>query len=152
MLYLNIRRTLLIAVFMLAAAPALFAQTIGNRADIVNKKWRIIAMKCPDAMNTDANQDQFVHYYGTLTLTPSNYQNINYGTFVKVHHDASDNPIERGNYSLVADDMNGTRLILKSRKGETTTTYRVELVYPNHLTLINLGDDEKCKVTYAIAP
>lgn len=152
MLYLNIRRTLLIAVFILAAAPALFAQTIGNRADIVNRKWRIIAMKCPDAMNTDGNEDQFIHYYGTLTLTPSNYQNINYGTFIKVHNDASDNPIERGNYSLVSDDMNGTRLILKSRKGETTTTYRVELVYPNHLTLINLGDDEKCKVTYAIAP
>jgi hypothetical protein len=152
MLQMNIRRALLIAVFLFAAAPALFAQTIGNRADIINKKWRILAMKCNDAMSTGNDEDQFVHYYATLTLTPSNYQNINYGTFIKVHHDASDNPIERGNYSLVSDDMNGTRLILQSRRGETTTTYRVEMVYPHHLTLINLSDDEKCKVSYAIAP
>lgn len=150
MQHINYRNTFLIVMVFLLSAPLAFAQTMGNRADLVNKTWRIVGMKCPASMNTD-DSDQFVHYYGSLTLTPDNYNSINYGTFVQINRDMSDNPIQKGTYSLVTDEMNGTRLVLKPKRGNEVT-YRVELVYANHLTLINLGDDAKCKVSYAIAP
>jgi hypothetical protein len=149
----SINRLLLTALVFILVLPAGIAQTIGNRADLVNKTWRIMAMKCPDALSNAGDPDQYVHYYGTLTLTPAagNAQSVNYGTYVRVNRDASDNPVEKGTYSLVTDEMNGTKLVLKPKKGNEMT-YRVETVLPNHLTLINLGEDVKCKFTYAIVP
>ncbi|MBA3828705.1 MAG: hypothetical protein H0X33_07195 [Taibaiella sp.] len=149
MQYLHIRRCLLTTLMILLSVPAIKAQTNGNRHDLVNKKWRIVAMRCPTEMNTN-DEDQFVHHYGSLSLKPANASNINYGTYIRVNRDQSDNPVQHGTYALMTDDMNGTRLVLTPHNGDAIA-YRVELVYENHLTLINLGD-ARCKVIYAIAP
>lgn len=147
----HIKKFLFTALVFIMILPTGNAQTIGNRNDILNKTWRIMAMRCPDAFTNSNDPDQYVHYYGTLTLTPTNVQTANYGTYVRITRDQSDNPVEKGTYSLITDETSGTRLVLKPKRGDEVT-YRVELVYANHLTLINLGEDAKCKVTYAIAP
>lgn len=147
----QIKNFLLTAIVFIMLTPTSKAQTIGNKNDLLNKTWRIMAMKCPEELSNANDPDQYVHYYGTLRLTPTNVQTANYGTYVRITRDRSDNPVEKGTYSLITDEFGGTRLILKS-KGNEDVTYRVELVYPNHLTLVNMGDNAKCKFTYAIAP
>jgi|SRR6185437_7086357 len=141
---------LLIVLFVFALPISMYAQTTGNRTDLVNKTWRIVGMKCPDQTAT-ADNDDYVHYYGTLHLTPEIYSDINHGKYMKVYRDQRDNPKEEGTYSIITDDQNETKLILKPRKGNKVE-YRVALVYPNHLTLVQLDEAEKCRVSYAIAP
>ena len=142
----------LLLVFLMALPAALYAQSNGTRADIVNKKWRIVAMKCPE-QHSDANdEDQFVHYYSSLKLTPANnYTSNDYGSYVKVHKDVRDNPKETGTYKFTTAQDGATLLALKPKKG-MACEYRVELVHGTYLTLINMAQDEKCKVSYAIAP
>jgi len=149
---LNLRKYLIAASLCLLATPALKAQTMGDKAMLVNKTWRFVAMKCPQAMNNAANPDEFVHYYYTLTLKPANSQNMNYGEYVKLNRDLSDNPVERGTYSITSDDVNGVRIVFKPNKSKTTKEYRVETVLANYLTLINLSDNDKCKIAYAVCP
>jgi hypothetical protein len=129
---------------------AVKAQEI-NKKDLINKNWRILAMKCPEALANSSDPDQYVHYWGTLQLTPSQGEATNYGTYVKVTRDASDNPVEKGTYSLVTDENGGTQLILKPRKGDEVT-YHIDFLSENYLTLVNLSENAKCKVSYAIAP
>ena len=149
---LKLRKYLIAASLCLLAIPALKAQTMGNKALLVNKTWRIVAMKCPEALNNAANPDEFVHYYYTLSLKPSNAQNMNYGDYVKISRDVSDNPVERGTYAVTSDEVNGVRIIFKPNNSKTTKEYRVETILANYLTLINLTDNDKCKIAYAICP
>ena len=149
---LDLRKYVIFAFLFLLALPAIKAQTMGDKAWLVNKTWRFVAMKCPGALNNANNPDEFVKYYYTLSLKPSNAQNINYGEYVKVRRDVSDNPVERGMYAITSDEVNGVRIIFKPNKSKLTMEYRVETVLANYLTLINLTDNDKCKIGYAVCP
>lgn len=149
-MYAKIYRHLLI--ILLLALPVLtFAQKHTDRSKIVNKTWHIIAMKCPEQYVDSNNADQYIHYYSTIKLAPVVYNNVDYGTYTRIYRDSRDNPREFGKYSLVTDVDGSTRMILKSGSG-TTTEYRVEVVSDHYLTLYNLGDVDKCRVSYAVAP
>jgi len=120
-----------------------------NRYQLLEKTWYFVAMKCPDKIGAEA---QYIHYFSTLSLTVSNSNNINYGTYVKTYTDVRDNPKETGTYSLTTDDAGNVVLTLKKSKSGTTARYLVPMVETNHLTLIRTDDVEKCNITYAIAP
>jgi len=120
-----------------------------NRYDLLDKTWYFIAMKCPDKIGTDAH---YIHYYSTLSLTASNVNNINYGTYVKVSRDLSESPRETGTYSLNTDEVGNLMLNLKKHKTGTTAKYMVPMVEANHLTLIRTDEVEKCNINYAVAP
>ena len=51
-----------------------------NRYQLLDKTWYFIAMKCPDKIGAEG---QYIHFFATLSLTVSNSNNINYGTYVK---------------------------------------------------------------------
>ncbi len=120
-----------------------------NRYDLLDKTWYFVAMKCPDKIGADAH---YIHYYSTLSMTPSNVNNINYGTYVKVTQDLSESPKETGTYSLTTDDVGNLVLTLKKSKTNTTAKYMIPMVETNHLTMIRIDEIEKCNVTYAVAP
>jgi len=120
-----------------------------NRYDLLDKTWYFIAMKCPDKIGAEAH---YIHYYSTLSMTPANYNNINYGTYVKVSRDLSESPREMGTYSLNTDEVGNLMLTLRKNKTGTTAKYMVPMVQANHLTLIRTDEVEKCNVDYAVAP
>jgi hypothetical protein len=120
-----------------------------NRYDLLDKTWYFIAMKCPDKIGAEAH---YIHFYSTLSMTPSNYNNINYGTYVKVNRDLSESPRETGTYSLNTDEVGNLMLTLRKNKSGSTAKYMVPMVEPNHLTLIRTDEVEKCNVDYAVAP
>ncbi len=139
----------LLIILLLAMPVVMHAQ---GRADIVNRTWRIVAMKCPDQYGNVNEEDQFVKYYSSLRLTPSgSYAGNNYGTYVRVNRDARDNPRETGNYQFNVAQDGTTLLTLRPRKGKPVE-YRIEFSHPNYLTLVNTAQNEKCKVSYAVAP
>jgi hypothetical protein len=133
---------------MLTMPSALFAQSI-NRADLLDKIWYIVAMKCTD--NPNVAEDQYIQYYGTIKLWASNANLINYGKYEKVYRDKRDNPIEFGTYSLTTDETNSLILTLKKHRTGESVQYKVAMVEANHLTLIRLDEGDKCKITYAIS-
>ncbi len=141
-----------LVVLLLAMPVMMKAQSMGTRADMVNKTWRIVAIKCPDEYRNTSEEDQFVKYYQSLKLTPSpGYGGNNYGTYVRIHRDVRDNPRESGTYQFNAAQDGATLLTLKPRKGNATE-YRIEFLHPNYLTLVNTSQSEKCKISYAVAP
>lgn len=150
-MFLHIYKRILI-VFLLAMPVLVSAQSMGSRADIVNKTWRIMAIKCPDQYRNADEEDQYIKYYQSLRLTPAqSYGGNNYGTYVRIHHDSRDNPRETGTYQFNAAQDGSTILTLTPRKGNPIE-YRIEFAHPNYLTLINMSQAEKCKISYAIAP
>jgi hypothetical protein len=140
----------LLLVCLLALPASLFAQS-ANRADLLDKTWYFVAVKCSDKVAT-GHEDQFIHYYSSLKLTASNSNNINYGTYVKTHKDMRDNPNESGTYTLTTDEQGNLILTLKRAKSRATARYNVPMVETNHLTLIRIDQGDKCNVSYAIAP
>jgi len=141
----------ILVVCLLALPTANFAQSV-NRAELLEKTWHFVAMKCPDKI-ANGNDDQFINYYASLRMTPSNAAaNINYGTYVKIYHDQRDNKREVGSYAISTDESNGTILTLKQAKTGEAISYRVPMVETNHLTLIRTDDGDKCNTSYAVAP
>jgi len=120
-----------------------------NRYELLDKTWYFVAMKCPDKIGSETHQ---IRYFMTLQLTVSNANNINYGTYVKYNRDMSDNPRETGTYSLTSDEVGNVVLTLKKHKTNTTAKYIVPMVETNHLTLIRTDGEDKCNISYAIAP
>ena len=143
----------LLTFIVLAVPAALFAQS-GNTAMLMNKTWRIIAMKCPSGVTTaDNNDDQYVHYYGSLNLQPETATNTSHGNYVFIHRDQRDNPREWGSYTIVYDDGMGPRLMLMPKnKSYKPATYRLDPVNDHYLTIMSMNDADKCKVSYAVAP
>jgi hypothetical protein len=120
-----------------------------NRYQLLDKTWYFVGMKCPDKIGAEAH---YIHYFATLTLTASNVNNVNYGTYVKFNRDMSDNPDETGKYSMATDEFGNLVLTLKKNKTGTTAKYMVPMVEANHLTLIRTDEGDKCNISYAIAP
>lgn len=142
-------RNLLFAI-VLSLPLSTFAQSI-NRADLLDKTWYFVAMKCPEKVSAN-NDGHYIHYTSTLKLTATNGNNINYGTYEKIYTDSRDNPREKGTYSMTTDEVGNIILTLKKSKTGTTAKYVVPMVETNHLTLIRVDDGEKCNTSYAIAP
>lgn len=120
-----------------------------NRYELLDKTWYFVAMKCPDKIGS---QTHHIHYFMTLKLTVTNANNINYGTYEKYNRDMSDNPMEKGTYSLTNDEVGNVILTLKRTKTGTSSRYIVPMVEANHLTLIRTDEGDKCNISYAIAP
>jgi hypothetical protein len=144
---------------MLVSAASVFAQRTEqlppknsepiNRYELLDKTWYIVATKCPDKIGAESH---YIHDYGTLELSASNVNNINYGTYVRYNRDLSDNPVEKGKYSLTTDDVGNLVLTLKKNKSDETSKYMVPMVETNHLTLIRTDGGDKCNIFYLIAP
>ena len=139
----------LLFVCLLALPCSLFAQSI-NRTDLLNKTWYFVAVKCPDKV-LNGPESQYVHFYSSLRLSPANSNNINYGTYVRMHKDMRDNPTERGSYTLTNDETGNVILTLKRGKSGITAKYNVPMVETNHLTLIRIDDGDKCNISYAVS-
>lgn len=120
-----------------------------NRHQLFDKTWYFVGMKCPDKIGSEAH---YIHWFSTLELTVSNSNNINYGTYVKTFRDLRDNPREAGTYTINSDDVGNVILTLKKGKKGTIARYIIPMVEEHHLTLIRTDADEKCNITYAIAP
>lgn len=120
-----------------------------NRYELLDKTWYFVAMKCPDKVGAESH---YIHYISTLQLTASNNNNINYGTYVKFNRDMSDNPNEKGTYSLNTDEVGNLVLTLRMSRSGAKATYMVPMVETNHLTLIRTDGGDKCNITYAVAP
>lgn len=141
-----------VLIIVLLLMPAmLFAQNQQDRSKLVNKIWHVVAMRCNGqyADSSYAN-DAYIHYYSSLKLTQVVYNNVNYGTYEYLSRDQQDNPRETGQYSLSTDDAGATLLTLKTMDGRQRV-YRIE-VTDHYLTLYSMNDDDKCKVSYAVAP
>ena len=144
-----LRKILLLC--LLALPSIVFAQNLNiNRADLLDKVWYFVAMKCPDELN-NGTDGQFIHYYSSIKLTATNGTNINYGTYDRHYNDMRDNPKEMGTYSITTDEVGNLLLTLRKAKSTTTVQYIVPMVETNHLTLIRNDESEKCKVIYAIS-
>ena len=137
-------------VCFLAMPCSVFAQTI-NRAELLDKTWYFVAIKCPEKVSSGP-ASQYIHFYSSLKLTASNSNNINYGTYARMHKDMRDNPNEAGTYTLTTDEVGNLILTLKRAKGYSIAKYNVSMVETNHLTLIRIDDGDKCNTSYAIAP
>ena len=144
-----LRTILLVCLFAMPFSVNAQSSNI-NRADLLDKKWYFIAMKCPDNLN-NGTDGEFIHYYSSLQLTASNGNNVNYGTYVRVYKDMRDNPRETGTYSITTDEVGNLLLTLKRAKTNVIVQYLVPMVETNHLTLIRTDESEKCKVIYAIS-
>ncbi len=144
-----LRTILLVCLFAIPLSVNAQSSNI-NRADLLDKKWYFIAMKCPDNLN-NGTDGEFIHYYSSLQITASNGNNVNYGTYVRVYKDMRDNPRETGTYSITTDEVGNLLLTLKRAKTNVIVQYLVPMVETNHLTLIRTDESEKCKVIYAIA-
>lgn len=149
----NILLTCLIAVpgVVLAQKPPFPPSTTYpiNRHELFDKTWYFVGMKCPDKIGSEAH---YIHWFSTLELTVTNSNNINYGTYVKTFRDMRDNPRETGTFTINADDVGNVILTLQKSKKGTIARYIIPMVEAHHLTLIRTDDNEKCNVTYAIAP
>ena len=144
-----LKRFLLVC--LMALPGGVFAQNTNmNRADLLDKVWCFVAMKCPDELN-NGTDGQFIHYYSNLKLTASNGTNINYGTYTRHYNDMRDNTYETGNYSITTDEVGNLLLTLRKSKSTTEVQYIVSMVEAHHLTLVRNDENEKCKVTYAIS-
>lgn len=137
-----------VSVFAQTNTPPANTQPI-NRYELLDKTWCFVAMKCPDKIGSEG---QYIHFLSTLKLTATNGNNINYGTYVKTYRDMRDNPKETGTYALTNDEVGNVVLTLKKNKTGATAKYMVPMVETNHLTLIRTDENEKCNVTYAVAP
>lgn len=120
-----------------------------NRYELLDKTWHFVGMKCPDKIG---DETYHIKHFATLKLSVSNINNINYGTYVWVNRDASDNPKETGTYSLTTDENGNVVLTLKRKKTGATAKYIVPMVESSHLTLIRTDEGDKCNVSYAVAP
>ena len=145
----NMLRKILL-VCLLALPGSIFAQSI-NRADLLDKTWYFVALKCPDNVS-GGKESQYIHFYSSLKLTATNSNNINYGTYIKEYKDMRDNPNEKGTYSLTTDEVGNVILTLKRAKSGAVAKYNVPMVETNHLTLIRIDQEDKCNISYAVAP
>ncbi len=140
----------MLLICLLVFPAGLFAQNI-NRTDLLDKTWYFVAMKCPDKVAAN-NDGHYIHFFSTLKMVPSNYNNINYGTYEKTYVDVRDNPNEKGTYSITTDEVGNVVLTLKKARTGATAKYTVPMVEANHLTLIRVDEGDKCNISYAIAP
>lgn len=140
----------ILLVCLLAMPAGLFAQTI-NRAELLDKTWYFVGMKCQDKV-TSTNDGHFISYFSTLKMVASNGNNLNYGTYERNYRDVRDNPHEAGTYSITTDEVGNVVLTLRKAKTGTTAKYTVPMVETNHLTLIRIDEGDKCNTSYAIAP
>lgn len=140
----------MLLVCLLALPGGLFAQAI-NRAELLDKTWYFVAMKCPDKV-TSTNDGHYIKYFSTMKLTAGNVNNLNYGTYEKTYKDSRDNPRETGTYSITTDEVGNVILTLKKAKTGTTAKYVIPMVETNHLTLVRMDEGDKCNTSYAIAP
>ncbi len=120
-----------------------------NRYELFDKEWCFVGMKCPDKLESEAH---YIKWFATLQLTVSNANNLNFGTYVKTYRDMRDNPREKGTYTLTSDEVGNVVLTLKKDKVGTTAKYMIPMVETHHLTLMRIDNEEKCNITYAIAP
>ncbi len=120
-----------------------------NRYELLDKTWYFVATKCPDKIGAETH---YIHYSMTLKMSPTNANNINYGTYKKFTRDMSESPNETGKYSLTTDDAGNVVLTLKKDKSKMVAKYNVPFVEANHLTLIRIDEGDKCNIAYAIAP
>lgn len=140
----------MLLVCLLAMPAGLFAQTI-NRAELLDKTWYFVGMKCPDKV-TSTNDGHYINYFSTLKMIAGNVNNMNYGTYERTYKDSRDNPRESGTFSITTDEVGNVVLTLKKSKTGATARYTVSMVETNHLTLIRIDEGEKCNVSFAIAP
>jgi len=141
----------ILLVCLMALPFGVMAQDGGriNRAELFDKTWYFVGMKCPDKIGAESH---YIHWFSDLKLTVSNSNNLNYGTYIKTYRDMRDNPRETGTYSLTNDEVGNLVLTLKKSKTGTVAKYIIPMVESNHLTLIRLDETEKCNITFAIAP
>jgi len=146
----NLLKNMLL-VCLLTIPAGLFAQQSINRADLLDKTWYFVGMKCPDKVSSTSD-GHYIKYLSTLKMTARNANNINYGTYERVYRDVRDNPRETGTYAITTDEVGNVVLTLKKTKTGATAKYTVPMVETNHLTLIRADEGDKCNVSYAIAP
>jgi hypothetical protein len=144
-----IKKQLAHTLFVCLLAMPIFslAQTV-DRAELLDKTWYFVAVKC-DKMGSP---DQFIRYYESLKLATNNPNITNYGWYERVYRDQRDNPKEFGTFALNVDETNGLVLTLKKRRTGEATQYKVVMVEANHLTLFRIDGSDKCRTSYAIAP
>jgi len=120
---------------------------------LVNKKWYILAMKCPGGVEIPNAKSTFMQYYFSLELKPVRYNNFTTGTYVKFTTDEDTNPRQEGNYKIYMDDIGRTLLSLSPLQGKPSV-YTIKVVDENYLTLIRISDsdEDRCRIHYAIAP
>ena len=145
----NLLKNILL-VCLMALPCSVFAQSV-DRGELLDKTWYFVALKCSDKASA-GSESQYIHVYSSLKLTAHNPNNINYGTYVKVHKDLRDMPTERGTYTMNTDENGNLVLTLKKEKGGSTAKYNVPMVETNHLTLIRIDGGDKCNITYAVSP
>jgi hypothetical protein len=153
---LMMRNILLIC--LLLVSTGIFAQSNQNspaaainRRELLDKTWHIVAMKCPEKVNSN-NDGHYIHYMSSLKMVASNVNNINYGTYQKTYMDVRDNPNEKGTYAINTDDVGNVVLTLKKSRTGTTAKYIVSMVETNHVTFIRTDDGDKCNISYGVAP
>ena len=124
-----------------------------NLDQLVNKKWYILAMKCPGGVEIPNHKSTFMHYYFSLELKPAIYNNLTNGTYIKISTDEDTNPRQEGKYKIYMDDLGRTILTLSPKSGKPIL-YSIKVVDENYLTLIRISEsnEDRCRVHYAIAP
>lgn len=124
-----------------------------NLDRLVNKKWYILAMKCPGGVEIPNSKGMFMQYYFSLELQPARYNNFTTGTYTKFTTDEDTNPKQEGKYKIYMDDIDRTILMLTPLQGKPTL-YSIKVVDENYLTLIRISesDEDRCRIHYAIAP
>lgn len=142
----------LIVIILLVPARLMAIDPI-NLDHLVNKKWYILAMKCPGGVEIPNAKSTFMQYYFSLELRPARYNNFTTGSYTKVTTDEDTNPKQEGNYKIYMDDIGRTVLTLTPKPGKPVT-YTIKVVDENYLTLIRISesDEDRCRIHYAIAP
>ena len=132
--------------------PALAIEPV-NLDQLVNKKWYILAMKCPGGVEVPNQKSTFMQYYFSLELKPSLYNNFTSGSYIKFTTDADTNPKQEGAYKIAMDEMGRTIMTLNPKHGKPVI-YTIKVVDENYLTLIRISDsdEDKCRIHYAVAP
>jgi hypothetical protein len=124
-----------------------------NLDQLVNKKWYILAMKCPGGVEVPNQKSTFMQYYFSLELKPAVYNNFTSGSYIKFNTDEDTNPRQEGNYKIFMDDLGRTLMTLTPKHGKQVV-YSIKVVDENYLTLIRISesDEDRCRIHYAIAP
>lgn len=152
---LSVLRNWIIILTLTISAIPISAQAIDpvNLDQLVNKKWYILAMKCPGGVEVRNQKSTFMQYYFSLELKPSIYNNFTTGSYIKFTTDEDTNPKQDGVYKIFMDELGRTLLTLAPKHGKPTI-YTIKVVDENYLTLIRISDsdEDRCRIHYAIAP
>lgn len=151
---LSYRRWIYVLVFIILSIPGqLKAIEPVNLDQLVNKKWYILAMKCPGGVEIPNPKSTFMQYYFSLELKPAVYNNFTIGGYVKITTDEDTDPRQEGHYKIYMDDIGRTVLTLSPVRGKPVS-YTIKVVDENYLTLIRISesDEDRCRIHYAISP